>query len=419
MIFNFSRGHSSLSRESQDDLPGRRASQCDFSHSPAFLYPVFFAQTKQTHPTDPSFYRGRSTKGDGLMKKILVLGFAILLAASVAACGGVALNTGAVNAPAANSAASANSNSASHETAAENADVVASVQPHKVFDPVLPAATADKIKNVTIHVKDVTTEIAPGVAVDLWTYDGTVPGSIVHVNQGDTVKFTLVNDGAIEHSIDFHAAQTPWNKNYVSIKPGQSLSFDWQANYPGVFMYHCGTPPVIHHIANGMYGAIVVSSPDLKPVSKEYVLVQSEYYLKKGENSLMHTDSAKASAAAAPDYVVFNGYANQYKDAPLSAQPGERIRLWVLNAGPTIPSAFHVIGAVFDTVYPDGNPQNALHGMQTVNVPPGGGYMVELTIPEAGLYPFVTHAFAYTGKGALGVIKVGDGGGASAANMSH
>ena len=116
--------------------------------------------------------------------------------------------------------------------------------------------------------------------------------------------------------------------------------------------------------------------------------------------------------------VVFNGYANQYRDAPLTANPGERIRLWVLNAGPTTFSAFHVIGALFDTAYADGDPQNEQHGMQTVAIPPGGGYMVELTIPEAGLYPFVTHSFAYTGKGALGLIKVGDGGAASGANTN-
>lgn len=184
-------------------------------------------------------------------------------------------------------------------------------------------------------------------------------------------------------------------------------------------MYHCGTPPVGHHIANGMYGAIIVSAPDLKPVDKEYVLVQSEFYVTKGKDGLYHTDGTKMNSVQ-PDYVVFNGYANQYKDAPLTAEPGQHVRLWVLNAGPTTFSAFHVIGAVFDTAYADGHPQNGQQGMQTVTIPPGGGYMVELTFPDAGLYPFVTHSFAYTGKGALGLIKVGDGGGATATtDMSH
>jgi nitrite reductase (NO-forming) len=285
----------------------------------------------------------------------------------------------------------------------------AAVQPHKTYDPVLPPATADTVKQITLHVTNVTTEIAPGVPMDEWTFNGTVPGPVLHVNLGDTVKFTLVNDGTTDHSIDLHAAQTPWNINYVSIAPGKSLSFDFKANYPGVFMYHCGTPPVIHHLAMGMYGAIVVSSPDLKPVAKEYVLVQSEFYVTKGANGIFQTDGAKLNAVT-PDYVVFNGYADQYKDAPLTANPGERIRLWVVNAGPTTFSAFHVIGAIFDAAYESGNPQNVQHGMQTVTIPPGGGYMVELVIPDAGLYPFVTHSFAYTGKGALGLIKVGNGG---------
>ncbi len=294
---------------------------------------------------------------------------------------------------------------------------VAAHDPHQTFDPTLPPASSEPVKEITLHVKDMVSEIAPNVPVDVWTYDGTVPGPILHVNQGDTVKFTLINDAQIQHSIDFHAAQTAWNVNYVSINPGEKLSFEWKANYPGVFMYHCGTPPVIHHIGNGMYGAIIVSSPDLKPVAKEYVLVQSEFSVNKGSDGLFHTDSMRMMNAAVPDYVVFNGYANQYKDAPLTANPGDRIRLWLVNAGPTTFSAFHVIGAIFDAAYADGNPKNEQHGMQTVNIPPGGGYMVELVIPDAGLYPFVTHAFAYTGRGALGLMKIGDGG--PAANMAH
>lgn len=297
------------------------------------------------------------------------------------------------------------------------------IQAHKTYDPVLGPASADKVKQITLHVKTVTTEIAPGVQMDQWTFDGSVPGPALHVNIGDTIKFTLVNDGDTDHSIDFHAAQTPWNINYVSVPAGKSLSFEWQADYPGVFMYHCGTPPVIHHLGMGMYGAIVVSSPDLNPVDKEYVLVQSEFYVTKGANGIFQTDGTKLNAGT-PDYVVFNGYANQYKDDPLTANPGERIRLWVVNAGPTTFSAFHVIGAIFDTAYADGNPKNVQHGAQTVTIPPGGGYMVELVIPQAGLYPFVTHSFAYTGKGALGIIKVGDGGASTGAatdtkNMSH
>ncbi len=291
---------------------------------------------------------------------------------------------------------------------------------HQTYDPTLPPASADKVKEVTLRVTDTIGEVADGVPVDLWTFNGTAPGPIIHVNLGDTIKFTLINDGKMAHSIDFHAAQTAWNINYAPVQPGQKLSFEFKANYPGVFMYHCGTPPVIFHIANGMFGAIVVTPPNLHPVAKEYVLVQSEFYVTKGSDGLFHTDGAKLNAIQ-PDYVVFNGYFNQYQDAPLTANPGDRIRLWVVNAGPTTFSAFHVIGALFDTAYADGNPQNEQHGAQTVTIPPGGAYMVELVIPDAGLYPFVTHSFAFTGKGALGLIKVGDGGVAAGADpaMAH
>ena len=158
---------------------------------------------------------------------------------------------------------------------------------HQPYDAALPPASGDPVKTITLHVQDKVTDIAPDVPVDLWTFDGSVPGPILHVNQGDTISFTLVNNSSIQHSIDFHAAQTAWNVNYVSVDPGAQLSFEWKANYPGVFVYHCGTPPVLHHIANGMYGAIVVSSPDLKPVSKEYVLLQSEFYVTKGPDGLV------------------------------------------------------------------------------------------------------------------------------------
>lgn len=353
--------------------------------------------------------------------RILLLLAVLVLAVAIAACS---------TPPNPSSGSSPSTVAASTVSAAVQSDMPgmsstpsAPVQPHQTYDASLKPATADKVKEITLHVKNVTTEIAPGVPMDQWTFDGSVPGPVLHVNLGDTIKFTLMNDGTTDHSIDFHAAQTAWNINYVSIPKGKSISFEWKANYPGVFMYHCGTPPVIHHLGMGMYGAIVVSSPDLKPVAKEYVLVQSEFYVTKGANGIFETDGAKL-AAATPDYVVFNGYANQYKDAPLTANPGERIRLWIVDAGPTTFSAFHVIGALFDTTYADGNPKNEQHGQQTVTVPPGGGYMVELVIPDAGLYPFVTHSFAYTGKGALGIIKIGDGGASAGGatdtqNMAH
>jgi nitrite reductase (NO-forming) len=284
------------------------------------------------------------------------------------------------------------------------------VTPDVVFKPYpaeLTPASTDKIKHITLETKDVNLEVSPGVVMKAWTFNGTMPGPVIHVRQGDTIDFTLVNHGSTSHSIDFHAAQTAWDKNYQSIQPGQSLSFTWTANFPGVFMYHCGTPPVMHHIASGMYGAIVVDPAVPLPPAKEYVLVQSELYLTQEADGYYFPDEAKMNAVT-PSYVVFNGYANQYSAAPLMADPGQLIRLWVVNAGPTTFSAFHVIGALFQNSYADGNPANKQYGNQTVTIPPGGGYMVELTIPDAGLYPFVTHSFAYTGLGALGLIDVGN-----------
>jgi nitrite reductase (NO-forming) len=256
-----------------------------------------------------------------------------------------------------------------------------------------------------METSDIVHEVAGGVKMNAWTLDGHLPGNVVHLRQGDTLDFTLRNNSAMGHSIDFHAAQTPWDVNYQTIVPKQELNFKWKANFPGVFMYHCGTGPVLEHIGNGMYGAVIVDPAETFAPAKEYVLVQSEFYLSAGADGNWDGDLTRMQAVQ-PDFVVFNGAANQYQQQPLTASPGELIRLHVMNAGPTLFSAFHVIGAIFDRVYPDGNPANVMRGIQTWTIPPGGGATFELTIPEAGTYPFVTHSFAYTGLGAVGLIEV-------------
>ncbi|HEX6331060.1 MAG TPA: multicopper oxidase domain-containing protein [Actinomycetota bacterium] len=266
-----------------------------------------------------------------------------------------------------------------------------------------------QVVEVELVAEETTQTIAPGVDYQVWTFNGTTPGPVIRVTVGDTVRFTLRNESSLglSHSIDFHAAQTPWDVNYQPVAPGETLTFDWVARFPGVFMYHCGVPPVLHHIANGMYGAIVVEPEGLEP-AREYVLVSSELYADQGRDGEVAVGDVAAMESADPTYVVFDGMANRYLDAPLEARPDELIRLWVMNAGPTLTNAFHVIGALFDHVYADGNPTNALNGVQTYNVPPGGGTMFELRIPDEGLYPFVTHAFAYTGRGSVGVIQVSE-----------
>jgi nitrite reductase (NO-forming) len=276
---------------------------------------------------------------------------------------------------------------------------------HQTYDAAVPALSQGGAVQVKLVAEDKIISIAPGIAYHAWTFNGTVPGPMLRVRQGQTVDFTLTNNSSMGHSIDFHAAQTPWDVNYQEAPAGKTFSFSWQALVPGVFMYHCGTPPVLEHLANGMYGEIIVDPANGWAPATEYALVQSEFYTMKTADGSYMIDMDKATADQ-PDYVVFNGYANQYKSAPLTAKAGQRIRLFIVNAGPSNFSAFHVIGALFDKVYVDGNPANAMDGNQTVTIPPGGGAVFELVMPQAGLYPFVTHSFADASKGALGVIKV-------------
>ncbi len=264
------------------------------------------------------------------------------------------------------------------------------------------------VVKVDLDAYETVQEIADGVKYQAWTFGGTAPGPVIRVQEGDTIHFTLTNKSTLglSHSIDFHAAQTPWDKNYQPVAPGDTASFDWVARFPGTFMYHCGVPPVLQHISNGMYGTIIVEPKDALPAAREYVLTSSEFYASdKPVDGVYQGDPAKM-AAATPTYVVFNGEANRYLATPLVAKPNELIRLWVVDAGPTLENDFHVIGALFDHVYPDGNPTNQLNGMQTYGIPPGGGAMFELRIPDEGSYPFVTHAFAYTGLGSVGVLKI-------------
>jgi copper-containing nitrite reductase len=272
--------------------------------------------------------------------------------------------------------------------------------------------------NVDLKAFETVQEIAPGVKYHVWTFDGTAPGPVIRVHLGDTIHFTLTNASTIgmQHSIDFHAAMTPWadlpkagsttlTGNYQPVNPGDTKSFDWVAMYPGVFMYHCGVPPVLQHISNGMYGAIIVE-PENLPAEREFVLVSSEFYPGAKPIDGVFEGDLDRMEAVDPEYVVFNGMADQYKETPLVVKPNEPFRVWVMNAGPTLTNAFHVIGTMFNETHDTGNPANTEYGLQTYNIPPGSGAMFEMQIPDPGLYPFVTHAFAYTGLGAVGLIKV-------------
>jgi nitrite reductase (NO-forming) len=260
--------------------------------------------------------------------------------------------------------------------------------------------------DVTLSATDTNVSIAAGVGYQAWTFGGTVPGPVLHVRQGQTVNVTFVNKGNMAHSIDLHAADVPPNIAYRDVQPGQSLQFSFVAQTPGAFLYHCGTAPVLQHLANGMYGAIIVDpAQPLPAAAASYVLVQGEWYTQQVQGPLMGLDFGKMMAAT-PDEVVFNGIANQYKDQPLTARAGQRVRLYVVDAGPSLPSAFHVVGAIFQSVYPDGDPAHALSGVSTYTVAPGEGVVFDLTIPDPGRYTFVDHAMRNMMLGAAGVLNV-------------
>ncbi|HLI17456.1 MAG TPA: multicopper oxidase domain-containing protein [Rhodanobacteraceae bacterium] len=276
----------------------------------------------------------------------------------------------------------------------------------KARDARLPPLQAGPAVKVDIVATDRTVEIASGVEYQAWTFGNSVPGPTIHVRQGQTVNVTFTNHGNMQHSIDFHAAMTPPSVNFVEVDPGKSIHFSFVANVPGAFVYHCGTPPVLLHMANGMYGAIIVDpATPLPPAAESYVIVQGEWYTQQVSGKLMGPNFEMMQEER-PDEVVFNGAAFQYRDHPLPVEAGKRVRIYFVNAGPDLWSSFHVIGAIFDKVYPDGDPAHALSGVSTYTVGPGAGAIFDLVIPDPGKYAFVDHDMAHMGLGAQGLFDV-------------
>jgi nitrite reductase (NO-forming) len=303
-------------------------------------------------------------------------------------------------------------------TGAKNAAIDFNAMPKAgwhAFDPTLQPAEGGAVHNVEFHATEKVIEVAPGVKQEMWTFNNQVPGPTLRGKVGDVFNVTLTNDGKMGHSIDFHASKVSPSVEMRTLNPGESLLYQFRADYAGIFMYHCGTAPALHHIGNGMFGAVIVDPPSLPAVDNEYVMVQSELYLgPQGQPG----DLTKMQAVN-PDAVVFNGYVNQYKFSPIHANAGERIRVWVLDAGPSENSSFHIVGTIFDTVYKEGNytlrPGSGSGGSQALDLQPAQGGFVEFTLDADGNYPMVTHKFANVGKGALGLFQVGDATG----TMSH
>jgi nitrite reductase (NO-forming) len=296
---------------------------------------------------------------------------------------------------------------------AENAEELAMA--HAATDAALPPVPAGELVKVQMTLKDMVVEIAPGVKYNTWAFDGHgAPGPIVHVREGQMVEMTLTNGGSIPHSIDFHAARIAPNVAFRDAMPGESFTFRFRASDPGVFMYHCGTKPVLAHIANGMYGAIIVDpATPLPKADHEYVLVGSEWYLNNdGIAEPASLDMTKARTMAA-DWMTFNGYANQYVTHPLTSTPGETVRFYVVASGPTHNVNFHVVGTIFDRAWVNGDMTQYQRGVQTVLVPAGGGAVFDVKIDDPGTYPVVSHAFAHVDLGQVGLLKVGNPKGSS------
>jgi nitrite reductase (NO-forming) len=304
----------------------------------------------------------------------------------------------------------------SHGGPAPTTDVVAdpNAPKYSLYDATAPAVLPGTTHDIDLVVEEKKMTVAPGFVVGVWTFNGTVPGPVIRVHLGDTINVHLKNPATntLPHSVDFHASQVAWNDEMTSINPGEEKLYTWKADYAGVWMYHCGTAPALHHIANGMYGMVIVEPKGgFKPVDKEFALVQSEWYL--GPQGQPASLTKAAAGAPSPDFVVFNGVANQYKDSPLLVNTGKSVRIFVLDAGPNIDSSFHIVGTIFNMVVKEGitlSPSNGGHwGSQAVDLSPAQGAIVELTTAEDGLYPIVTHAFNFVGRGALGLLQAGDG----------
>ena len=241
-----------------------------------------------------------------------------------------------------------------------------------------------------------------------WTYDGQIPGPVVRATEGDTIEFTLTNDPANKnsHSIDFHAARADVLTAFAPIKPGETKTFTFTADNPGAFFYHCGADPMIQHIARGMFGAIIIDpkDPDAMPkADREYILVEHQTF--------DNPEDVKGMMANNWQHDAFNAVPFQYDPVhdvnatqTLEAKPGERVRIYLINAGPNEFSGFHPIAGIWDRVYPSGNPKNVLTGMQNYTVAPGDAATFDVISPKEGAYALVNHSMRAALSGSIAVI---------------
>lgn len=296
--------------------------------------------------------------------------------------------------------------------------------PAKAALPPLKGGGQAGVRRYTLDIKERKEKVAAGLDRTVWSFDdaddsrdsGSRPlaqGPVLRGRLGDTFEVTVRNKGSMSHSIDFHAGPAVPQTMMRNIEPGKDLHYTFKAEHTGIWMYHCSSDPMSNHIANGMYGAVVVDDGTLPAVAAEYVLVQSEIYLgAKGGTA----DPDKVSAMK-PDIMTFNGRAFQYDAHPLGLKVGGRVRIWVLDAGPNQSLAFHVVGTQFDTVWTEGryliggtagsDPSVSVRaGAQVLPLLPAQGGFVEFSVDQPGDYPMVNHVMSLAEKGAHGLLRV-------------
>jgi nitrite reductase (NO-forming) len=288
------------------------------------------------------------------------------------------------------------------------------------YGPEVPKLQDGDTVEVKIDVQHKLFTVRNGVQFTAWLFGDSLPGPVLRVRVGQTVKFSMTdrsNDSTMmgmtmngmamqpmPHSIDFHAAMVNPEDKYRSISPGETIHFTWTANYPGVFMYHCGTPMVLLHMISGMVGMVIVEPDGGFPgkVDREFAFVQNEYYLKQQGGA--YVPDTSLALKRQPSFVTFNGKVGQYAIRPIRVKVGERIRVYFMNVGPNNISSFHIIGTILDKVWIEGNPANEMVGMQAVLVGPAQGAIMEFVLPEKGRYTFVDHSFANAELGAVGAF---------------
>lgn len=331
---------------------------------------------------------------------------------ALAACGGEPAAQAPAETPAASAEAASSAAQATAETPAGELPVIDAVTTHA---PEVPHAI-DRDYPAKVRVKMETVEktmkMDDGVEYRYWTFDGDVPGRMIRVREGDTVEVEFSNNpsSTVPHNVDFHAATGQGGGAAATFTaPGRTSTFSFKALQPGLYIYHCAVAPVGMHIANGMYGLILVEPKEgLPKVDKEFYIVQGDFYTKgkKGAQGLQPFDMDKA-VAEQPEYVVFNGHVGAIAgDNALKAKAGETVRMYVGNGGPNLVSSFHVIGEIFDKVYVEGG-KLINENVQSTIVPAGGSAIVEFKVDIPGNYTLVDHSiFRAFNKGALGQLKV-------------